>query len=51
MAKVARNSATTSGVDLARALLQQDQNIHLARARIDTMRRLLDEAEQHLRDE
>jgi hypothetical protein len=51
MAKVARNSATTSGVDLARALLQQDQNVHLARARIETMRRLLDEAEQHLCDE
>jgi ParB-like chromosome segregation protein Spo0J len=51
MAKVARNSAVTSGLDFARALLQQDQNIHLARARIETMRRLLDEAEQHLRDE
>lgn len=51
MAKVARNSAATSGQDLARALLQQDQNVHLARARIETMRRILDEAEQHLRDE
>ncbi len=51
MAKFARNSAATSGQDLARALLQQDQNVHLARARIETMRRILDEAEQHLRDE
>jgi hypothetical protein len=31
--------------------LQQDRNIHLARARIETMRRVLDDAEQHLRDE
>jgi len=51
MARVARNSATTSGQDFARALLQQDQNIHLARARIETMRRILDEAEHHLRNE
>ncbi len=50
MAKAARNSATTSGQDFARALLQQDQNVHLARARIETMRRILDDAEQHLRD-
>ena len=51
MAKAARNSAATSGQDFARALLQQDQNIHLARARIETMRRILDDAEQHLRDQ
>ncbi len=50
MAKAARNSAATSGQDFARALLQQDQNVHLARARIETMRRILDDAEQHLRD-
>jgi hypothetical protein len=43
MAKAARNSAATSGQDFARALLQQDQNIHLARAHIETMRRILDE--------
>jgi hypothetical protein len=51
MAKAVRNSATTTGQDFARALLQQDRNIHLARARIETMRRVLDDAEQHLRDE
>jgi hypothetical protein len=51
MAKAVRNSATTTGQDFARALLQQDRSIHLARARIETMRRVLDDAEQHLRDE
>ncbi|MBA3868884.1 MAG: ParB N-terminal domain-containing protein [Anaerolineae bacterium] len=51
MAKAARNSAATSGQDFARALLQQDRNVHLARAHIETLRRILDDAEQHLRDQ
>jgi hypothetical protein len=50
LAKLARLSSNASGQDVARALLQQENNAHLARAHLHTLRRLLDEAEQHLLD-
>jgi hypothetical protein len=48
IAKLAQSSATTSPRDLARALLQQNANVHLARAHIQSMRQLLQDAEQFL---
>jgi hypothetical protein len=47
-ARLARHGGNTFGVEIAQALLQQEQNPEMARARINTLRRLLDEAEQHL---
>ncbi|MHB8625330.1 MAG: hypothetical protein ACYDBJ_03410 [Aggregatilineales bacterium] len=48
LAKIAQTAAQTSGQDFARALLIEDQNVHLARARIQSMRQLLTEAENYL---
>jgi hypothetical protein len=50
LAKLARLSSNASGQDVARALLRQENNAHLARAHLHRLRRLLDEAEQHLLD-
>lgn len=51
MAKATKNGNEMSGIDLACALLYQERDTHLARARLQMMRRLVDEAEMHLRDQ
>jgi hypothetical protein len=51
IARVARQSGDMSGSDLARALLRQEGDKNIARARLQMMRRLLDDAEQHLSSE
>ncbi|MBZ0283362.1 MAG: hypothetical protein K8L97_21680 [Anaerolineae bacterium] len=51
IARVARQSGEMTGSDLAKALLHQEGNKDIARARLQTMRRLLDDAEQHLSSE
>jgi hypothetical protein len=48
LAKVAQTTNTTSPQDLARALLQQEGDVSLARARLQAMRRLLGETEKLL---
>ncbi|MDK3161425.1 hypothetical protein QPK87_33460 [Kamptonema cortianum] len=48
LARIARNSMNTSSKEVAQALLEQEKNPHLARAHIQTLRKLLDEAEQYL---
>lgn len=51
IARVARQSGEMSGSDLARALLRQEGDKNIARVRLQMMRRLLDDAEQHLSSE
>lgn len=51
IARVARQSGEMRGSDLARALLRQEGDKNIARARLQMMRRLLDDAEQHLSSE
>ena len=48
LVKIMRNVKSTTPDDLARALMYQEDNIDLARAHLQSMRRLLDEAEKHL---
>lgn len=48
LARLSRSSNESFGLELARALLQQERNPEVARVRITALRRLLDEAEQHL---
>jgi hypothetical protein len=48
MAKITQATNLTSPQDFARALLQQEGDIHLARARLQAMRKLLGEAEKLL---
>jgi hypothetical protein len=48
MAKITQATNLTSAQDFARALLQQEGDIHLARARLQAMRKLLGEAEKLL---
>lgn len=48
IARATRNSADMSGEDLARALMRQERDTNLAKARLQMMRRLLDDAERHL---
>jgi hypothetical protein len=51
IAKATRNTSELSGVDLAMALVKQEHDVHLARARLKIIRRLVDEAEQHLQSQ
>lgn len=51
IARLARNSTNTSSRDIARALLEQEKSAHLARAHIQTLRKLLDETERFLLDD
>jgi hypothetical protein len=51
IAKATRNSNEMSGIDLARALLHQEHDANLARARLQMIRRLVDEADKHLQSE
>ena len=48
LAKVAQSTNSTSPQDLARALLQQEGDVSLARARLQAMRKLLGETEKLL---
>jgi len=48
VARVAQATATTSPQDIARALIQQEGDMGLARARLQAMRRLLADAELYL---
>jgi len=50
MAKVTQATNATSAQDFARALLKQEGDIHLARARLQAMRKLLGETEKFLTD-
>jgi hypothetical protein len=51
LAKVTQALNTTSPQDVARALLRQEGDRNIARARLQAMRRLISEAEQYLLDE
>jgi hypothetical protein len=48
LAKIAQASNTTSAQDLAQAMLRQEGDASLARARLQAMRKLLTEAERYL---
>ena len=48
MAKVVHTSNSTSAQDLAKALIQQEGDTAIARARLQAMRKLITEAEQYL---
>jgi hypothetical protein len=48
LARIAQTSSKTTGEDLARALLGQEGDSSLARARLQAMRRLLSDAEKYL---
>jgi hypothetical protein len=51
LARMARASNETSGEDFARALIKQERDVHVARARLQMIRDLLDETEKYLSDE
>jgi hypothetical protein len=48
LAKIAQASNTTSAQDLAQAMMRQEGDVNLARARLQAMRKLLTEAERYL---
>jgi hypothetical protein len=48
LAKIAHTSNTTSAQDLAQAMMRQEGDANLARARLQAMRKLLTEAERFL---
>ncbi len=48
IAKVAQNATTTSPQDVARALMRQEGDANIARARLQAMQKLLTEAEHYL---
>jgi hypothetical protein len=48
IARILRTSSETSGYDFARALVKQERDVHIARARLEALRKLIDDAEQHL---
>ncbi|MBZ0296386.1 MAG: ParB N-terminal domain-containing protein [Anaerolineae bacterium] len=48
LAKITQTSNTTSAQDLAQAMLRQEGDASLARARLQSMRKLLTEAERYL---
>jgi len=48
IARATRNSGDMSGADLARAIMRQEHDANLARARLQMIRRLLDDADKHL---
>ncbi len=51
IARAARNTGEMTGIDLANALMKQEQNVDLAKVRIRMMRNLLDEADRHLQSQ
>ena len=48
LVKLMQNVKSTTPDTLARALLEQEQDVELARARLSSLRRLIDEADAHL---
>jgi len=48
LAKIAQASNTTSAQDLAQAMMRQEGDANLARARLQAMRKLLTDAERYL---
>jgi hypothetical protein len=48
LARITQNSAKTSAEDIARALLKQEGDLNLARARLQALQKLLMEAERYL---
>ena len=48
IAKLARGGGEAFGQDLARALLEQERDVDVARARLVAIRRLIDDAERYL---
>lgn len=51
MARITQSVSVTSAQDLARALIQQEGDMAVARARLQALRRLITEAEQYLTTE
>ncbi len=51
IAKLSRGDGNAFSQDLARALLTQEQDVKVARARLATIRRMLDEADKYLEAE
>ncbi|MHB8629097.1 MAG: ParB/RepB/Spo0J family partition protein [Aggregatilineales bacterium] len=51
VARILKSISTTLPKDVARALLRQESDLNLARARIQSMHRLLNDAEQFLSEE
>ena len=51
IARATRTSSVMSGADLARALLSQEHDANVARARLQMIRRLVDDAERHLQSQ
>jgi ParB-like nuclease domain len=47
-AKLLRTIDPSSAQDIAQVLLQQDKDVHIARARLEKLRKLITEAEQYL---
>ncbi|MEO1646526.1 MAG: hypothetical protein AAFR67_15145 [Chloroflexota bacterium] len=45
-----RSTGETSGQEIAQALIEQEQDIAVAIARLKTMRRIIDDAEKYLED-
>ena len=50
LAKMTRSTGETSGQEIAKALIEQEQDIAVAIARLKTMRRIIDDAEKYLED-
>ena len=48
MAKIAQTSSMTSAQDLAQAMIRQEGDVNMARARLQALRKLLSEAERYL---
>jgi outer membrane protein TolC len=51
LAKVTQAINTTTPRELARALMQQEKDVAIARARLQAMRKLIGEAERYLSEE
>jgi hypothetical protein len=51
IARAAKNTGEMTGVNLAKALMRQEQDVDLAQICIRMMRKLLDEAERHLQSQ
>jgi len=49
-ARSMKAGSETSGSELARALIEQEKSVSVARGRLQALRSLLDEAERHLKD-
>ena len=50
-ARLMRTLDTSLAKDFADVLLKQERDVHVARARIQAMKKLIDDVEQYLRDE